>query len=135
MPAIAVIKYRSNSSSSWSTTPVPVTITPQVNALDSSKTGRNNSTGLLHRDLITTKEKWTITFPAGLTNVQVALLASIFMTKKFQVQLPSVKLGYFGTFDVYCSAFNPEIDKITSRVTSLEAGWTYKEFSVDIVQY
>ena len=46
------IKIKKKSEASWYELPVPVVMTPTVNALDSSKSGRDNNTGAMFRDKI-----------------------------------------------------------------------------------
>ena len=48
--------------------PVPISMAPVVNALDSSKSGRDNSLGNMFRDKIAEKQEYTLTFPAKLSN-------------------------------------------------------------------
>ena len=44
--------------------PTPITIRPAVNALDNSKSGRDNNTGMMFRDKIAEKRKYTVEVPA-----------------------------------------------------------------------
>ena len=123
------IKIKKKSDSSWYALPVPVVMTPTVNALDSSKSGRDNNTGAMFRDKIAEKQSYSIIFPYGLDNTVVAKIIQIVMDSEFDVYAPDPKSGAYSSKSFYASAVSPEIHHIVS-----EDLWYYNEFSVEAVE-
>ena len=117
------------------TIPVPVTITPSGNALDAETSGRDNSAGTMHRDLIAVKRKYTIGFPSGLTNTQVSSIYNIVMNNGFySLETPDIKTGQYQTLTVYTSEMTPDIDKVNTDDNGNWTSWTYKEFSINAIE-
>lgn len=113
----------------WYELPVPVTMRPSINALDSSKTGRDNNTGKMFRDKIAEKLKYSIEFPFGLDNSRVASILDILLAGSFIAWVPDPKTGTFVEKSFYCSSCEPEINKVHS-----ETFWDYKSFSVSVTE-
>lgn len=122
-------KIKKKSDTEWLELPAPVVMTPAVNALDSSKSGRDNNTGAMFRDKIAEKQSYTITFPFGLNNTQVAAILQIIMESEFDLYAPNPKTGAYGTKSFYSSAATPDIHHIES-----ESLWFYNEFSIEAVE-
>lgn len=113
----------------WLQLPTPVTMKPAINALDSSKTGRDNNTGAMFRDKIAEKLKYNIEFPFGLNNTQVAEILDVLLAGSFVAYIPDPKTGAFVEKSFYCSSAEPEINQIYS-----ETFWDYKGFSVSATE-
>lgn len=122
-------KIRKSGDMAWLELPAPVVMTPAVNALDSSKSGRDNNTGAMFRDKITEKQTYTIAFPFGLNNTQVAEILQIIMESSFELWCPNPKTGAYNTKSFYSSAVTPDIYRIES-----ETLWFYNEFSLEAVE-
>lgn len=122
-------KIRKSGDTVWLELPAPVVMTPAVNALDSSKSGRDNNTGAMFRDKITEKQSYTITFPFGLNNIQVAPILQIVMESDFELWCPNPKTGAYNVKSFYSSAVTPDIFRIES-----ESLWYYYEFSLEAVE-
>lgn len=117
------------------TIPVPVIITPSGNALDAETSGRDNSTGTMHRDLITSKKKYTIGFPSGMTNQQVSSLYNIMIKNaSYTITVPDVETGDFQTLNVYTSELIPDIDEVQTDSAGNWTSWTYKEFQISAIE-
>jgi hypothetical protein len=123
------IKIKKKSDSSWYELPVPVVMTPTVNALDSSKSGRDNNTGAMFRDKVAEKQSYSITFPHGLNNTEVSKIVQIVMDDQFDIYAPDPKSGAYSTKSFYASAVTPEIFLIVD-----ESLWYYKEFTIEAVE-
>ena len=108
----------------------PMSITPSWNALDSSKTGRDNSTGDMFRDKITDKMKWTIELPYGLDQSQVASILSIIKTAQYSLTIPDPLTGTNISHNVYTTSCEPKIAKMTSA-----SSWIYESFSFNAIQF
>jgi hypothetical protein len=102
---------------------------PGINIIDSSKSGRDNNTGTMFRDIVTGKNKYTATMPSGLNNTQYAEIADIILADSFDCWLPNPKTGTFGTKTFYCSTLEADIERIYS-----ETLWTYKEVSFNLTE-
>ena len=102
---------------------------PGINIIDSSKSGRDNNTGTMFRDIVTGKNKYTATMLSGLNNTQYAEIADIILADSFDCWLPNPKTGAFGTKTFYCSTLEADIEQIYS-----ETLWTYKEFSFNLTE-
>lgn len=122
-------KIRKKGDTAWLELPAPVVMTPAVNALDSSKSGRDNNTGAMFRDKIAEKQTYTITFPHGLNNTQVAEILQIIMESEFELWCPNPKTGAYNTKSFYSPAVTPDIYRIES-----ETLWYYYEFSLEAVE-
>jgi hypothetical protein len=122
--ALQVFRIRKNSSSSWVTLPAPATLKPSVNALDNSKSGRDNNTGKMFRDKIAEKLKYTVEMPHGMTNTEVAAILAIILEGSFEAYGPDPKTGTFKTKTFYCSSAEPEINQVYSLTS-----WDYKSWS------
>ena len=117
------------------TIPVPVTITPSGNALDAETSGRDNSTGTMHRDLIAAKKKYTIGFPSGMTNQQVSSLYNIIIKNaNYTITVPDVETGDFQALSVYTSELTPDIDEVQTDSAGNWISWTYKEFQISAIE-
>ena len=126
---MVVAKIKKTTDTSWLELPVPISMAPVVNALDSSKSGRDNNLGNMFRDKIAEKQEYTLTFPARLSNTQVAQILDIVMEGSFDCWLPNPKTGQFGQKTFYCTSAEPEIHQIYS--TSL---WDYNSFSISLTE-
>jgi len=122
-------KIRKSGDTAWYELPAPVVMTPAVNALDSSKSGRDNNTGAMFRDKIAEKQTYTITFPHGLNNTQVAEILQIIMESEYELWCPNPKTGTYNIKSFYSSAVTPDICRIES-----ETLWYYYEFSLEAVE-
>lgn len=122
-------KIRKTGDTAWLELPAPVVMTPAVNALDSSKSGRDNNTGAMFRDKITEKQTYAITFPFGLNNTQVADILQIVMESDFDLWCPNPKTGTYNTKSFYTAAVTPDIHHIES-----ESLWFYNEFSFEATE-
>ena len=109
---------------------VPDAITPSWNALDSSKTGRNNSTGDMFRDKVADKRKWTIELPYGLNQTQVKNILDIIKSAHYTLTVPDVLSGTNTSFTVYTSSCEPKIALMTSA-----SSWIYEAFSFSAIQF
>lgn len=67
---------------------------PGINIIDSSKSGRDNNTGTMFRDIVTGKNKYTATMPSGLNNTQYAEIADIILADSFDCWLPNPKRAH-----------------------------------------
>ncbi len=114
---------------SWLTLPTPVTMKPTINALDSSKTGRDNNTGKMFRDKIAEKLKYSVEFPHGLDNVLVANILDVILEGSFIAWIPNPRTGTFSEKSFYCSAVDPEINQIYS-----EDKWDYRSFAISATE-
>lgn len=126
---MVVMKIKKSSSQTWYNLPAPMSLKPAVNVLDSSKSGRDNSTGTMFRDVVTEKNDYTAELPEGLTNTQVAEILAIILSDQFDCWLPNPKTGKFGTKHFYCAKADPEIERIFS-----ETSWIYKSFSFSLTE-
>lgn len=126
---MAAIKIRKKGDTAWHELPAPVVMTPAVNALDSSKSGRDNNTGAMFRDKIAEKQTYTITFPHGLNNTQVADILQIVLESEYEIYCPNPKTGAYNIKSFYSSAVTPDICHIES-----ETLWYYHEFSLEAVE-
>ena len=126
---MTVMKIKKSSSTTWTTLPVPISLKPAINVLDSSKSGRDNNTGSMFRDRIAEKQKFTAEIPGGLNNTQVAEMLDIILEGSFDCWLPNPKTGQFGQKTFYCTSAEPEIHQIYS--TSL---WDYNSFSISLTE-
>ncbi|MBE6771079.1 MAG: hypothetical protein E7547_02905 [Ruminococcaceae bacterium] len=122
-------KIKRKSDSTWLDLPTPVVMTPAVNALDSSKSGRDNNTGAMFRDKIAEKQSYIVTFPFGLNNTQVAKILQIVMESEFNLYCPNPKTGTYDTKTFYTATVTPDIHHIES-----ENLWYYNEFSFEAVE-
>ena len=127
--SIAVMKIKKTGTSTWKTLPTPMSLKPGINIIDSSKSGRDNNTGTMFRDIVTGKNKYTATMPSGLNNTQYAEIADIILADSFDCWLPNPKTGTFGTKTFYCSTLEADIERIYS-----ETLWTYKEVSFNLTE-
>ncbi len=127
--SIAVMKIKKTGTSAWKTLPTPMGLKPGINIIDSSKSGRDNNTGTMFRDIVTGKNKYTATMPGGLNNTQYAEIADIILADSFDCWLPNPKTGTFGTKTFYCSTLEADIERIYS-----ETLWTYKEVSFNLTE-
>lgn len=127
--SIAVMKIKKTGTSTWKTLPTPMSLKTGINIIDSSKSGRDNNTGTMFRDIVTGKNKYTATMPSGLNNTQYAEIADIILADSFDCWLPNPKTGTFGTKTFYCSTLEADIERIYS-----ETLWTYKEVSVNLTE-
>lgn len=127
--SIAVMKIKKTGTSTWKTLPTPTGLKPGINIIDSSKSGRDNNTGTMFRDIVTGKNKYTATMPSGLNNTQFAEIADIILADSFDCWLPNPKTGTFGTKTFYCSTLEADIERIYS-----ETLWTYKEVSFNLTE-
>lgn len=107
----------------WYTLPTPLSVKPCENILDSENSGRDNSTGLMFRDVVSRKSKYTFTMPAGMTNEVGARVISIILGESFKCYVPDIFTGEWKTKTFYNASCAPEIEKITPQ------GWTYKEWT------
>lgn len=123
------IKIKKKSDSAWYELPVPVVMTPTVNALDSSKSGRDNNSGAMFRDKIAEKQDYRITFPHGLNNTEVARIIQIVMDDQFDVYAPDPKSGAYSTKTFYAAKITPDIFCVVN-----ENLWYYNEFDVEAVE-
>ena len=122
--ALIVLKIKKTSADSWHELPAPVTIKPAVNVLDNSKSGRDNNTGKMFRDIVAEKLKYTVEVPHGLNNTQVAEILDILLEGSFTAWVPNPKTGTFQSKSFYCSSAEPEINQIYSTTF-----WDYKSWS------
>lgn len=122
-------KIRKTDNTEWLELPAPVIMTPAVNALDSSKSGRDNNSGEMFRDKIAEKQSYVISFPYGLDNITVANILQIVLESEFELYCPNPKTGKYSTKTFYSSTVTPDIDHIES-----EELWYYKEFSLEAVE-
>ena len=122
--ALQVFKIKKTSASSWTVLPAPATLKPAVNALDNSKSGRDNNTGKMFRDKIAEKLKYTVEMPHGMSNTEVAQILDIILEGSFQAYGPDPKTGRFATKTFYCSSAEPEINQVYSLTS-----WDYKSWS------
>ena len=129
MASLVVFKIKKVGSSSWLNLPTPITMKPALNALDNSKSGRDNNKGNMFRDKIAEKLKYSIEMPDGLSNTQVAQILQILMETQFTAFVPDVKSGMFKEKSFYCSSVEPEIEQIYSSTY-----WTYKSWSFSAVE-
>lgn len=107
----------------------PDAIKPSDNALDSEKSGRDNSSGTMFRDKIAEKLKYTVEMPSGMTNTEVSAILAIILAPQFSATVPNIRTGSFdSTKNFYCSGCEPEIELITS------SGWTYKAWSFSMTE-
>ncbi len=113
----------------WLTLPTPITMKPSINALDSSKTGRDNNIGEMFRDKIAEKLKYSVEFPFGLNNTQVAEILDIILEGSFIAWVPNPKTGAFAEKSFYCSSAEPEINQIFS-----ESKWNYRSFEISATE-
>lgn len=127
--SIAVMKIKKTGTSTWKTLPTLMGLKPGINIIDSSKSGRDNNTGTMFRDIVTGKNKYTATMPSGLNNTQYAEIADIILADSFDCWLPNPKTGTFGTKTFYCSTLEADIEQIYS-----ETLWTYKEVSFNLTE-
>lgn len=127
--SMTVMKVRKTGSSSWKNLPTPMSLKPVTNIIDSSKSGRDNNTGTMFRDVITSKNKYTATMPSGLNNTEYAELSAIILADSFECWLPNPATGKFGAKTFYCSTLEADIEQIYS-----ESFWTYKEFSFNMTE-
>lgn len=127
--AIQVFKIKKTTSSSWYVLPTPVTLKPAVNALDNSKSGRDNNTGKMFRDKIAEKLKYTVEVPHGLSNTQVAAILDIILEGSFNAYGPDPKTGTFKIKTFYCSSAEPEINQVYSLTS-----WDYKSWSFSLTE-
>ncbi|MBP3328317.1 MAG: hypothetical protein J6L91_05365 [Clostridia bacterium] len=127
--ALQVFKIKKTSASSWYVLPTPVTLKPAVNALDNSKSGRDNNTGKMFRDKIAEKLKYTVEVPHGLNNTQVAAILDIILEGSFNAYGPDPKTGRFQTKTFYCSSAEPEINQVYSLTS-----WDYKSWSFSLTE-
>lgn len=126
---MVVSKIKKTSDATWFELPVPVSMNPIVNALDSSKSGRDNNVGDMFRDKVAEKQEHSITFPAGLNNTQVAKILDIVLETSFDCWCPNPKTGTYGTKNFYCASCAPTIQRIFS-----ERYWEYAEFTIEITE-
>lgn len=124
-----VSKIKKTSDTTWLELPVPVSMSPVVNALDSSKSGRDNNMGDMFRDKIAEKQEYSMTFPAKLNNIQVAKILAIVLEESFDCWVPNPKTGAYETKSFYCASCAPPIQRIFS-----EQYWEYGEFTIDITE-
>lgn len=129
MASLVVFKIKKVGSSSWLNLPTPITMKPALNALDNSKSGRDNNKGNMFRDKIAEKLKYSVEMPDGLNNTQVAQISQILMETQFTAFVPDVKSGTFKEKNFYCSSVEPEIEQIYSSTY-----WTYKSWSFSAVE-
>ena len=129
MASLVVFKIKKVGSSSWLNLPTPITMKPALNALDNSKSGRDNNKGNMFRDKIAEKLKYSVEMPDGLTNKEVAAISQILMETQFTAFVPDVKSGMFKEKSFYCSSVEPEIEQIYSLTY-----WTYKSWSFSAVE-
>ena len=127
--SMTVMKIKKTGTSSWKTLPTPMSLKPSTNIIDSDKSGRDNNTGKMFRDIITSKNKYTATLPSGITNTQYIALADIILSDSFDCWLPNPMTGKFDAKTFYCATLEPEIEQIFS-----ENLWTYKEFSFNLTE-
>lgn len=123
------IKIKKKTSTAWYDLPVPVEMSPSVNALDSSKSGRDNNTGAMFRDKIAEKQSYSITFPYGIDNKVMAEILQIVMEGEFDIYAPDPKTGTYSSKSFYTSSAAPQISQIIS-----ETLWIYEEFSIEAVE-
>lgn len=109
---------------------VPIKITPGWNALDSAKSGRDNSTGTMFRDKVADKRKWTIELPYGLNQTQVKNILAIIKSPQYTLTIPDAVSGTNTSFTVYTSSCEPQIALMTS-----ESAWIYEEFSFNAIEF
>ena len=126
---MVVSKIKKTTDTSWLELPAPISMAPVVNALDSSKSGRDNNLGNMFRDKIAEKQEYTLTFPAKLSNTQVAQILNIIMEESFDCWCPNPKNGTFGTKTFYCASCAPQIQRIFS-----ETYWEYAEFDIEATE-
>ena len=113
----------------WYELPTPITIQPAVNALDNSKSGRDNNTGMMFRDKIAEKRKYTVEVPAGMTNTQMAALYEILLGNYFVAWGPDPTTGTFTEHNYYCAAIEPKINQIYSLTS-----WDYESWSFNATE-
>lgn len=126
---MTVMKIKKTGTTTWTALPVPMSLKPSTNVLDSDKSGRDNNTGKMFRDIITSKNKYTATLPGGITNTQFAALADIILSDSFDCWLPNPMTGKFGTKTFYCATLEAEIERIYS-----ESLWVYQEISFNLTE-
>lgn len=113
----------------WYELPTPISIKPAVNALDNSKSGRDNNTGTMFRDKIAEKRKYTIEVPEGMTNIQMAALYKILLGNYFVAWGPDLTTGTFTEHEYYCSVTEPNINRIYSLTS-----WDYEAWSFNATE-
>ena len=109
---------------------VPIKLTPGWNALDSAKTGRDNSTGTMFRDKVADKRKWQIELPYGLNQTQVAKILKIVKSAQYTLYAPDPINGVSAPFTVYTTSCEPTIALMTSA-----SAWIYDAFSFNAIEF
>lgn len=83
---------------------------PSLNDLDADGSGRNILTGLMYRKLISTKDKWTVTFNR-LDETQMRSLIQSINKQYVTVTLLDPKTNTQTPKQYYCSTINPGIQR------------------------
>ena len=110
---------------------MPLSITPGANSLDSSKSGRDNNSGDMFRDMITNKLEYTVKMPADMSNTEVSDILAIILAPQFIAEVPDIKTGSYTNSSkaFYCASCKPEIKQIISR-----SSWIYNEWSFEMTE-
>lgn len=120
-------KIRKTSADEWLELNVLSAPTP-INALDSSKSGRDNNTGKMFRDKVA--DKVTLSVSIGeTTNEESAAISAIVLSPTFEVRMPNPHTGLIDTKTMYCTAIPWEVKEMTSDET-----WINKEVQMEWVE-
>ena len=136
--AIAVLKVRAGTSGNWTALATPVDMTVSFQALDSAKSGRDNNTGAMFRDLVTKKLTAKIKIPYGVSNTELKNVLDVISGGSFYCYIFDPLTGsWHGDKRFYCSSVEPPIAKVSTGIVSgseTVTGWIYDEFELSFVQ-
>lgn len=120
-------KIRKNSTAEWLELNVLSAPTP-INALDSSKSGRDNNTGKMFRDKVADKVTLSLSI-SETTNEESAAISAIILSPSFEAKVPNPCTGLVEIKTMYCTSIPWEIKEITSEDT-----WINKEVQMEWVE-
>lgn len=117
------------------TLPTPDEMTVSFQTLDSSKSGRNNNTGLMFRDKIAEKLTIKVTLPYGIDNTTMKNILEIIRQTSFYCMVLSPVTGTAVTKNVYCASAEPAIAEITEFNSSgTPTKWIYESCELSFVE-
>lgn len=98
---MAVIKF-SNNGSTWTEVATPVSVQWAEMDLDSDKSGRETTSGLMFRDVIAKKRQIQVTWEK-LTMAEVQTIINAVANPFFFLYFPDAKQGAYATMECYVS--------------------------------
>ncbi len=120
-------KIRKSSADEWLELNVLSAPTP-INALDSSKSGRDNNTGKMFRDKVADKVTLSV-YIGETTNEESAAISAIVLSPTFEARMPNPCTGRVDTKTMYCTSIPWEVKEMTSNET-----WINKEVQMEWVE-